>query len=142
LAFVSKGDKKEATVRDAQNYCLGLKCRHQLLADAFGEEIPPCQVSCDFCVNPKGVQEAMEAAASHKTETVDNWRSSRKKLLKKIGKAGRLSQGGSSQSQDSLEGSRSDSPKKKVLRFNVKNKTMTYIEDNGKKFLICLTFGF
>lgn len=129
MAFVSRGDKKEASVRDAQSYCLGLQCRHQILASAFGEEIPPCQVSCDYCANPKAVQEAMEVAASHKTGTVDNWRNSRKKLLKKIGKAASSSQGRSS-SQDSLEGTRTEPPKK-VLKFDIKNKKMAYIEDKG-----------
>jgi superfamily II DNA helicase RecQ len=140
LAFICKGDKKETTVRDAQDYCLGLKCRHQILASAFGEEIEPCLVNCDFCVNPQSVSEAIEAASSHKKETADNWRSSRKKLLKRIDKAATSSNRNSS--QDSLEGSRRSSPVKKILKFDIKKKTMAYVEETGKRKLytiICYT---
>lgn len=77
LSFVAGKDKKAITVKDTQDYCLGTECRHVLLARAFGEEIEPCKISCDFCVNPTAVKKGIEVANSHRKETLDNFRSSR-----------------------------------------------------------------
>lgn len=132
---MSRGEQKEATVRDCKGYCLGFQCRHQLIADAFGEQVDTCHISCDVCVNPDAVQAGIQSATANKNEKVDNWRSSRKKLIKSINKAAtgekrRMSSG------DEDSGPRSE-PVKKVLKFDVKKKTMTYVkETEGNLFTI------
>lgn len=129
MSFVSKGEQKQITVRDCQEYCLGTKCRHQLIAQAFGEETEPCKISCDFCVNPKAVEEGIEVASSHKKETVDNWRSSRKKLLKKIGKAASSQKRSNSADNDNAATPRFE-PVKKVMKVDFKSRTMSYVDES------------
>ncbi|KAI6176992.1 ATP-dependent DNA helicase Q5 isoform X3 [Aphelenchoides bicaudatus] len=137
LSFVCKGDKKETCVKDATNYCRSLKCRHQVLAEAFGETVQPCQISCDYCVNPEGVKQALEFSDAHKKDTADVWRNSRKKLLKKIGKAASNQQ--RSSSAESLEGSRSE-PVKKVLKFDVKKKKICLVDESAASSFVPSSF--
>jgi len=50
-----------------KHYCTALGCRRKFLLSHFGEKIDPrkvCKLTCDFCKNPKCVENAMEYAST------------------------------------------------------------------------------
>jgi hypothetical protein len=97
------------------------------LAKAFVEQIQPCKISCDYCVNPKAVQEGIEVAKSHRNETSDNFRSSRKNMLKKIEKAAKHAL------LDDNSAIPKGEPAKKVLKFDVNKRKAVYVDEEKRK---------
>ncbi|XP_070552509.1 ATP-dependent DNA helicase Q5-like [Ptychodera flava] len=41
-------------------YCESAHCRHAVIAKFFGDDIPPCKISCDFCNNNKQLKEQLD----------------------------------------------------------------------------------
>ncbi|XP_077867061.1 LOW QUALITY PROTEIN: ATP-dependent DNA helicase Q5-like, partial [Saccoglossus kowalevskii] len=42
------------------SYCEQPKCRHAVIAKYFGDDIPACKTSCDFCTNTKGLLQQLD----------------------------------------------------------------------------------
>eukprot|EP00045_Choanoeca_perplexa_P016747 m.229874 g.229874 ORF g.229874 m.229874 type:complete len:772 (+) comp17348_c0_seq9:51-2366(+) len=65
--FEDKQQKKDTSASRPQshvdavkNYCELVKCRHQSIAQYFGDRISPCQSRCDVCVIPDAVANALQ----------------------------------------------------------------------------------
>ncbi|CAD0199833.1 unnamed protein product [Chrysodeixis includens] len=41
-------------------YCEGIKCRHKVFAEYFGEEVPKCGGRCDVCADERNVRRALD----------------------------------------------------------------------------------
>jgi RecQ zinc-binding len=71
----NKGDEKASErnmlrkleqLQEMQEYCCKLKCRRNTLIQHFGGTPVDCKMTCDYCCNPKKVEQATTAAKAIK----------------------------------------------------------------------------
>ncbi|XP_009896246.2 ATP-dependent DNA helicase Q5 isoform X2 [Dryobates pubescens] len=59
---LKESDKAVMTAFDALvNFCEQLGCRHNAIAQFFGDVSPPCNKGCDYCKNPGAVKRQLES---------------------------------------------------------------------------------
>ena len=51
-------DLQRRQIREMFRYAEAVRCRHQMLARHFGDEVPPCRTSCDVCTGRDVLNEA------------------------------------------------------------------------------------
>uniref|UniRef100_A0A7M4E9X3 ATP-dependent DNA helicase n=1 Tax=Crocodylus porosus TaxID=8502 RepID=A0A7M4E9X3_CROPO len=59
---LKESDKAMMTAFDTMvTFCEELGCRHAAIAKYFGDAIPPCNKSCDYCKNPGAVKKQLDS---------------------------------------------------------------------------------
>ena len=64
-----QADLQRQQIREMFRYAEALRCRHQMLARHFGDELTPCRVSCDICTGRDVLAEAPKRARHEKPKS-------------------------------------------------------------------------
>jgi len=64
-----QAELQRSQIREMFRYAEAVRCRHQMLARHFGDELAPCRTSCDVCTGRDVLAEAPRRAKHEKLKT-------------------------------------------------------------------------